>query len=92
MLRIKDQNKNRINSDMTLVVVSEESRSQHQNRANCVARIQDIIDEAFVEPKVRVIQTTLPEKTKEKYKEFKLHRKAVIQNRGKIRSKDFTYF
>ena len=85
--RLVEQQKNRINSKMELIVDSQEERSQHRNRERCVEKLQYILDLAFVEPKERVVQVAPPEKTKEKWMEEKRHRKDLKASRKKI--KDF---
>lgn len=85
--RLIDQQKNRINAKLELVVESQEERSQLRNREKCKEKIQFIIDKALVEPKHRVIQMAPPEKTKEKWREEKRLRKEVKEGRKKF--KDF---
>ncbi|MBI2038212.1 MAG: aminoacyl-tRNA hydrolase [Candidatus Magasanikbacteria bacterium] len=44
---------NRINSEDEMVVMSEEERSQPQNRELAIARLQSLVDDALHVPKVR---------------------------------------
>jgi len=86
--RLLEQQKNRVNSKMELIVDSQEDRSQHRNREKCYVKLQEIFDRAFIEPKTRVIQTAPPEKTKEKWMEEKRHRKEIKASRTKLKNPD----
>jgi ribosome-associated protein len=43
----------RINSDDELLITSEEHRSQHRNRAECIERLRELLVRAMVRPKRR---------------------------------------
>jgi ribosome-associated protein len=47
-----------------LVVTSQESRTQSQNRADCVEKLQNMIAEAYVEPKERAMWEGLSQQGK----------------------------
>lgn len=83
--RLLEQQRNKINAKQELVVYSQEDRSQHRNREICLDKINKIVEQAFIEPKQRIVQRTPPEKTKEKWREEKMHRKSIKEYR---RSKD----
>ena len=51
--RIRAKLANRINNENELVIMSEEERSQPQNRALAIARLQDLVTEALHIPKKR---------------------------------------
>lgn len=51
--RVREKLSNRINNEDELVIVSEEERSQLQNRELAVARLQELVNEALHVPKVR---------------------------------------
>jgi len=52
-MRIRTKLKNRINNNDEVVVTSEEERSQSQNRALAVARLQMLVAKALQVPKIR---------------------------------------
>jgi ribosome-associated protein len=86
--RLVAQQKNRINGEMELVVDSQTDRSQHRNRERCIEKLQFIFDQAFIEPKERIVQVAPPEKTKEKWREEKRHRKELKDSRKKFKDYD----
>lgn len=80
--RLVEQEKNRINQKRELIVHCQDDRSQLKNKMKCISRIQEMIDLAFVEPKERIIQTSPPEKTKEKWRQEKAHRSQIKHSRS----------
>jgi len=82
--RLLEQQKNRINSKLELVVDCQEDRSQHKNREKCLRKMQELFDLAFIEPKERIVQVAPPDKTKEKWMEEKRHRKEIKSMRQKF--------
>lgn len=82
LLRLVEQERNKINLKRELVVHCQDDRSQLQNKNKCISRIQAMVDLAFVEPKLRVVQTAPPEKTKEKWRQEKAHRSQLKQGRS----------
>ncbi len=59
--RVREKLANRINNEDQLVVVSEEERSQLQNRELAVAKLQELVNGALYVPKVR--RATKPTKS-----------------------------
>ncbi|MBP6859914.1 MAG: aminoacyl-tRNA hydrolase [Candidatus Magasanikbacteria bacterium] len=51
--RVRTKLANRINNEDELVVFSEEERSQAQNKELAISRLQTLVDEALVVPKIR---------------------------------------
>jgi ribosome-associated protein len=51
--RVREKLANRINNEDELVVMSEEERSQPQNRALAIARLQSLVIQALKVPKKR---------------------------------------
>jgi len=51
--RVREKLANRINNEDELVVMSEEERSQPQNREIAIARVQELVTEALRVPKKR---------------------------------------
>eukprot|EP00656_Telonema_subtile_P032104 TRINITY_DN35188_c0_g1_i1.p2 TRINITY_DN35188_c0_g1~~TRINITY_DN35188_c0_g1_i1.p2 ORF type:complete len:167 (+),score=39.04 TRINITY_DN35188_c0_g1_i1:139-639(+) len=64
--RLAAQNENRVNNAGELVVTSDETRSQSRNLKLCIARLQEMVDLACVEPRERKLFTGLRSGTKEK--------------------------
>jgi ribosome-associated protein len=80
-LRLAQQQRTHLNDRNELVVTSQEERSQHRNRAKVVAKLQTMVDLAFVEPKVRQLVTDVSEQTKANWIREKRLRSAVKQAR-----------
>ncbi|MCA9980676.1 MAG: aminoacyl-tRNA hydrolase [Anaerolineales bacterium] len=74
----------RLTSDGELIVVSQESRSQHQNRNTAVAQLQQILAEALIPPKKR--RPTRPSRAA---KERRLQAKRIKSQRKKERGRDW---
>jgi len=69
-MRVREKLANKINSNDEVVITSEEERSQPQNRALAIARLQELIAKAMYVPKKR--RPTRPTKaSKEKRIESK---------------------
>ena len=51
--RVREKLANRINNEDELVLMSEEERSQPQNRERAIARLQELVTEALHVPKKR---------------------------------------
>lgn len=51
--RVREKLANRINNEDELVIMSEEERSQPQNRERAIARLQELVTEALYVPKKR---------------------------------------
>ena len=59
--RVREKLANRINNEDELVLMSEEERSQLQNRESAIARLQELVTEALHVPKKR--RPTRPSKS-----------------------------
>ena len=60
-IRIQEKLASRITSQGELIVVSEKSRSQHQNKEDCIERFLELLNQALKPEKKRV--PTRPSKT-----------------------------
>ena len=87
--RLAEQQAHRMNKDGELILSSQEHRTQHRNREECMNKIKLIIEEAKVAPKVRKQYKGLSEKGKSRRRDDKRFRGKVKANRGKISKKDF---
>lgn len=85
--RLKEYEANKINTRGELVVSSQEHRTQSDNKKECISKLQEMIFEAYLEPKQREQWKGIAEKTKVIRKAEKRHRSDVKQFRG--RSKDY---
>ncbi len=83
--RIRIKLANRLNDEDEIVVMAEEERSQLQNRAQALARLQTLVGEALVIPKRR--KPTRPTyssklkrlETKKKHSIKKAHRRGLAE-------------
>ncbi len=81
--RIREKLANRINNEDELVIMSEEERSQPQNRALAVARLQTLVAQALRVPKKR--RPTRPTKaSKFRRLEIKKRRSQVKERRRRL--------
>jgi ribosome-associated protein len=81
--RVRAKLSSRINASDEVVVVSEEERSQPQNRALAVARLQALLARALIVPKKR--RATRPTKaSKLRQKELKIRRSRIKVSRRMI--------
>ena len=80
LLGLRDQ---RITSDGVIVIKAQTTRSQDQNRADAMARLQALVDGVTVLPKAR--RATKPTYgSKQRRLEGKSQRSAVKSGRGKV--------
>lgn len=80
LLAVRDH---RITDDGVVVIKSQQHRSQEQNRADAIVRLQALVDAAAVRPKVR--RPTRPTRgSKRRRLESKKHRGAIKALRSKI--------
>jgi ribosome-associated protein len=80
LLGLKDQ---RLTRDGVVVIKAQQHRSQEMNRAEAMARLQEIVDRASVVPKTR--RPTKPSRSaKKKRLEGKIRRGRIKQLRGKV--------
>eukprot|EP00658_Telonema_sp_P-2_P027484 TRINITY_DN21214_c0_g1_i2.p1 TRINITY_DN21214_c0_g1~~TRINITY_DN21214_c0_g1_i2.p1 ORF type:complete len:171 (+),score=39.61 TRINITY_DN21214_c0_g1_i2:196-708(+) len=64
--RLSAQQASRVNNAGELVMTCDETRSQARNLKLCIARLQEMVDKAWVEPRERKLFTGLRAGTKEK--------------------------
>ena len=62
--RLLEQQHHRLNSKQELIVSNQDDRSQARNRARVLAKMQEMVDQALVEPKTRQLVTEPSEHTK----------------------------
>jgi len=79
---------NRINSEGTLVVKSQNFRTQLENKENALKKVNALIFSALKKKKPR-IATKPSKKSKEKRIESKKHSSQIKEGRKKLREKDF---
>ena len=79
--RLRQQQQSRVNKRDELVVQSDGTRSQHKNLRECIDKVQQMVDEACVEPKEREMWSGLGEQTKRRRVEQKRRRSDVKSNR-----------
>lgn len=79
--RLREREAGRVNKNGELVITSEKTRKQHNNIEDALHRLQEAIDEATPEPKVREMWEGLGEVTKARRVEYKKHRSDVKAKR-----------
>jgi ribosome-associated protein len=80
LLALKDQ---RITRDGVVVIKAQQHRSQEMNRAEALARLQELVDRATFVPKTR--RPTKPSRSaKKKRLEGKIRRGRIKQLRGRV--------
>ena len=81
--RLRQLEGGRINKHGELFVVVQDERKQSRNRSIALARLSEIIEAAFVEPKTRKQWVGIGEKGRQKRKDFKEKRSGKKANRRK---------
>ena len=77
----------RITDDDVIVISAQKFRTQENNKRDAFERLQELIDEASIEPKIR--RPTKPTRaSKQRRLEGKQQRGEVKSGRGKVRSFD----
>ena len=77
----------RLTDDDVIVIAAQRFRTQEHNKRDALERLQTMVDEASIEPKVR--RATRPTKaSKERRLEGKQQRSQVKSARGKVRTYD----
>jgi ribosome-associated protein len=77
----------RLTDEDVIVIAAQRFRTQEQNKRDALERLQTMIDEAAIEPKIR--RATRPTRaSKERRLEGKQQRSQVKNARGKVRSYD----
>lgn len=83
--RLLEQQENRINKKGELVVTSQETRFQSRNIADCLQKVQEIVDLACIKPKERKIKEGLSEFTKKKrVVDKRIHSEKKARRRGEF--------
>jgi protein subunit release factor B len=81
--RLGNYQSGKINNEGELIVVSQEFRTQSQNKDACVGKLQVMIAEAYLKPKERKMWEGIGDKGKAIRRETKARRSDVKQNRRK---------
>jgi ribosome-associated protein len=77
----------RITDEDVIVIAAQKFRTQEHNKRDAFERLQELIAQASIEPKIR--RATKPTRaSKERRLEGKQQRSQVKQRRGKVRSDD----
>lgn len=82
--RFQEQQANRINKDGFFSLQSQESRTQGQNRKAAVAKLKEMVRQAWPRPKVRKQRKGISKAAKERNKEVKRKRSETKQNRKNV--------
>jgi hypothetical protein len=82
--RLKELQANRINKEGFLSLQSQEYRTQGQNRKAAIAKLQEMLLQAWPRPKVRKQRTGVSKAAKARNKEFKKKRSETKSNRGRV--------
>ena len=80
--RLVTSNKSRVNKEGVFSVSSDSHRTQKRNIEECFEKLQCLVDEACIEPKIRKQRKGIGKHTKQKRKEHKRHRQKIKQSRG----------
>ena len=74
----------RISDDDVIVITAQRHRNQEQNRRDALERLEAMIEQAAIEPKIR--HATKPTRaSKERRLQGKVQRSRIKANRGKVR-------
>ena len=74
----------RISDDDVIVITAQRHRNQEQNRRDALERLEAMIEQAAIEPKIR--HATNPTRAaKERRLQGKVQRSRIKANRGKVR-------
>jgi peptidyl-tRNA hydrolase ICT1 len=71
MQRLLINESNRINSEGYLIVTSQEYRTQLQNRKDAMNKLENILKESWIRPKIRKLREGLSKRSKENRREMK---------------------
>ena len=86
--RLKQYQGNKMSKDGMLIITSQETRTQTKNKADCVEKLQVMLEEAYVEPKDRQMWTGIGKKTKMIRMDSKRHR-ANIKSSRRVNKGDY---
>ena len=81
--RLREAQGNKISKNGEIIISSQEHRTQAKNKEDCITKLQEILAEAYVEPKERAIWEGLGEKGKEMRVQERKKRSAVKDFRRK---------
>ena len=87
--RLRENESARIGKDGEFQLSSSVHRTQPRNIADCMQRLQEIVDAACVAPKQRNTWVGIGDKTKERRKISKRRRSGVKKSRQKNRAEIF---
>jgi ribosome-associated protein len=77
----------RLTDDEVIVITAQRLRTQEQNRRDALERLSQLVEQAYIEPKIR--KATRPTRaSKERRLEGKQQRSRVKRTRGAVRSFD----
>jgi len=77
----------RLTDDDVIVITAQRLRTQEQNRRDALDRLSQLVEQAYIEPKVR--KATRPTRaSKERRLQGKQQRSQVKRSRGNVRSFD----
>lgn len=74
----------RVTSSNELIISSQESRTQKENRQSCLDKLATIVKQCRIKPVQRKVKIGISEATKAKRRDSKRLRSAVKQNRSKV--------
>jgi peptidyl-tRNA hydrolase ICT1 len=86
--RLANYQAKKINNDGELLVVSQEHRTQGRNREDCISKLQEMLADAYIEPKERKQYEGIGVKGKAMRKKMKTRRSEVKTQR---RQKKFDF-
>ena len=86
--RLRAAQGNKISKNGEVIISSQEHRTQTKNKEDCITKLQEMLAEAYVEPKERNIWEGLGEKGKEMRVQERKKRSAVKDFR---RQKNFDF-
>lgn len=75
--------KKRINSNNELVLTSQEHRTQANNKKECIKKLKNMLIEASIVPKERIISEELSEREKNVRIKDRKHRSSIKKNRSR---------
>jgi peptidyl-tRNA hydrolase ICT1 len=81
--RLREAQGNKISKNGEIIISSQEHRTQAKNKEDCITKLQEMLAEAYVEPKERAIWEGLGEKGKEMRVQERKKRSAVKDFRRK---------
>lgn len=82
--RLLQYQSNKVSKDGELIITSQEHRTQAKNKDDCISKLQEMVAEAYVEPKDRQMWEGISDKGKEQRRDEKRKRGSVKSNRGRV--------